>query len=207
MSGRHWTPYQINIVLWHHGSRAPFPTWQVPGYEPELANLVLKGVVVRKANPIGANPSGIFVTEFGHALVEMWLQTPLPRVMVIDPRTGKEVLIEGDPNFRSPVWPEVPPGMQEAAGAAGADIPDDAPMWIDWAGGNCPVGLERCVEVRLRDGSRFTSTAGQLGWHRIGAEDFHIVAYRVHREAKDPRDFQEWVARFNAIKPQDLSKW
>lgn len=94
MSGRYWTPYQVEIMLHHHTSRAPFPRWTAPGYPVEIENLVDLGVLrlVKHGADFGGNQYA--TTKLGAALIELWLQTPLPREIIIDPRSGHEVMTE-----------------------------------------------------------------------------------------------------------------
>jgi hypothetical protein len=94
MSGRYWTPYEIEIVLHHHCSHARFERWTAPAYEPCVAALSQLGVLSVADAPDDGETSGITVTPLGEALIEMWLQTPLPRFAAIDPRDGKEVMTE-----------------------------------------------------------------------------------------------------------------
>ena len=48
--------------------------------------------------------------------------------------------------------------------------------WIDWAGGDCPVGSD--VIVRLRSGKVFEYHAPWLMWAHLG-DECDIVAYQV----------------------------
>jgi hypothetical protein len=58
----------------------------------------------------------------------------------------------------------------------------DAPVsgnWIEWKGGECPVGGTICVDVKFRNGTEPVGYAA-LGWawfHDGGEDD--IIAYRV----------------------------
>ena len=95
MSGRHWTPYQIEIMLHHYCSGGKFPRWTAPGYEGTVSELVVRGLLNPHATHTTAeDDSGIAVTDLGRCFVEMLLQTPLPRHIFVDPRTGKEVAEE-----------------------------------------------------------------------------------------------------------------
>lgn len=53
--------------------------------------------------------------------------------------------------------------------------------WIEWAGGECPVGVEQMVEVRWRDRATDIDLAGFYDWFvqngEYSASD--IIAYRV----------------------------
>lgn len=117
MSSRHWTPYQIEIVLHHAHSFAKFERWTAPLYEPTLADLCERGVLKAFAEPRNEHDeSRIGATDLGMALVEMWLQTPLPRAVIIDPRDGKQVMVE---NHRPP---ETIRDILDKAGAADLDV-------------------------------------------------------------------------------------
>ena len=58
--------------------------------------------------------------------------------------------------------------------------------WIEWSGGECPVGDGERVQVRFEDGwvsgESFVPTA--LRWNRSG-KDSDIVAYRIFAPAND----------------------
>jgi hypothetical protein len=94
MSGRHWTPYDIEVVLHHFASGARFDRWTAPAYEPCVSALVEAGILTVADVPDSGVVSGINCTPLGEALVEMWLQTPAPRMVALDPRNGKEVMTE-----------------------------------------------------------------------------------------------------------------
>lgn len=51
-------------------------------------------------------------------------------------------------------------------------------LWIEWKGGDCPVGPDVEVEVKLRGGSNSTSKASGYAWKKWGTDD-DIIAYRV----------------------------
>lgn len=50
--------------------------------------------------------------------------------------------------------------------------------WIEWSGGEQPVGDNVEVEVQFRDGSNLQEKAGYFSWEHH-KESFDIVAYRV----------------------------
>lgn len=56
--------------------------------------------------------------------------------------------------------------------------------WIDWLGGECPVGVGVVVEYRLRSGQILQEKAGGLLWGHTGRTS-DIVAYRV-ADTADP---------------------
>ncbi len=87
MSGRHWTPYEIKIILHHAHGFAPFPEADAPLYQPTVGRLMQMHVMEYR--------DGIArCTDIGMAFVELLLQTPLPRAVIIDPRSGKEIMPE-----------------------------------------------------------------------------------------------------------------
>lgn len=59
--------------------------------------------------------------------------------------------------------------------------PDDD-GWIKWEGGECPVGRETYVEVRLRMGEENIDCASEYRWSRRDVSD-DIVKYRIVSEA------------------------
>jgi len=52
-------------------------------------------------------------------------------------------------------------------------------QWIEWKGGNCPVGSRTVVDVQLRNGETDRREAVDLYWHRDIPPCDDIVAYRV----------------------------
>jgi hypothetical protein len=87
MSGRNWTPYEIEIILHHYCSFAKFERDDAPAYAPCRDQLIQFGVLEWR--------DGIpKTTKQGDVLVEMLLQTPMPQNVWLDPRTGKQVTPE-----------------------------------------------------------------------------------------------------------------
>lgn len=80
-----WTPYQIEIVLRHHCSQAPFPRQGAPAYSDTVTDLIEAGVLTSNYGS-----SVVTTTELGKALVEMWCQQPLPVASYVDPRFQPE---------------------------------------------------------------------------------------------------------------------
>lgn len=79
-----WTPYQMEIIMHHYVSKAIFPRATAPLYSETLSELLQIGVIdYEDGIPI--------VTQKGAALVDMWLQTPLPHMRWADPRTGETI--------------------------------------------------------------------------------------------------------------------
>lgn len=57
-----------------------------------------------------------------------------------------------------------------------------APQWIDWSGGECPVGPYTMVVVRRRDGELVMRKADFFKWEwpaQKGDPDCDIIAYMV----------------------------
>lgn len=55
----------------------------------------------------------------------------------------------------------------------------DADGWIPWAGGECPVGVEAIIDMRLRNGMEFfRQIAGMCDWDDDDSSA-DIIAYRV----------------------------
>jgi len=79
----------------------------------------------------------------------------------------------------------------------GGDKPKvDADGWIEWKGGECPVGQFIIVEVRYRD---YFNGVNHIGDARVYDWNYHgshtdIVAYRLHKPDANP-EFCESVMR------------
>ena len=71
----------------------------------------------------------------------------------------------------------------------------DADGWIEWNGGDCPVGAELVVDVNYRDGGNTPTTvkAGSQRWNHSGLCG-DIISYRMRRPAVDA-EFCESVTR------------
>lgn len=51
--------------------------------------------------------------------------------------------------------------------------------WVDWVGGQCPVGYDELVEIRCRGGAKFNpNRACQFAWDHAGVS-LDIIAYRI----------------------------
>lgn len=50
--------------------------------------------------------------------------------------------------------------------------------WIEWSGGERPVGKSEVVNVRYRDGEEDTGIAGFQSWKHVQESD-DIIAYRL----------------------------
>lgn len=58
----------------------------------------------------------------------------------------------------------------------------DSDGWIEWHGGECPVGAERVVQCKLRCGNIFDSMASKLihkSYWRKDNHQYDIIAYRL----------------------------
>lgn len=59
-----------------------------------------------------------------------------------------------------------------------AENPKQDDGWIEWGGGDCPVDIDKRVEVRFVDGFSAEYRAGRLDWEVRGVGGA-INAYRV----------------------------
>jgi hypothetical protein len=96
MSGRNWTPYDVEIMLHHYCGPSRFPRWTASAYEGAVSRLIDAGLLRMDDAPDDGSDdrSHVFCTDLGASLIEMWLGTPMPRQIIIDPRDGKEILRE-----------------------------------------------------------------------------------------------------------------
>lgn len=74
------TPYQIEILIHHHASHAPFGRDTAPLYAPTVKAFMDDGILTTR--PDGS----IGTTERGKALVDMLCLTPYPEIKWVDPR-------------------------------------------------------------------------------------------------------------------------
>lgn len=79
---------------------------------------------------------------------------------------------------------------------------DDADGWIEWNGGDCPVGEGDRIDVKFSDGDEFFDVGSDWDWG-VDAGGCNIIAYRLHKQA-DP-EFCESVTR--AIPEPDEQVW
>jgi hypothetical protein len=94
-----------------------------------------------------------------------------------------------DPAFLKGHIEKMNPGMRlDAEGQAQHDTRDDG--WIEWNGGDCPVGPDVVVEYVSRDGATYRCHAKILRWNWIGAGG-DIIKYRVVAQA-DPNGWIKW---------------
>ena len=68
----------------------------------------------------------------------------------------------------------------------------DADGWIEWGGGECPVGDDSLVDVRFPDGSEYFNTDADWDWSN--ASDTPISHYRPSKKVVKP-EFCESVMR------------
>ena len=59
----------------------------------------------------------------------------------------------------------------------------DKDGWIEWHGGDCPVGEDVWVHYRWRDGTTGFTHAGWLSWPHEQA-DWDIVAYKIMEQGE-----------------------
>lgn len=58
--------------------------------------------------------------------------------------------------------------------------------WIEWNGGECPVGSNALVDARFKNGKESVSNrkgkpASEWKWQHID-DDYDIIAYRIHQQ-------------------------
>ena len=74
----------------------------------------------------------------------------------------------------------------------------DADGWIEWNGGECPVGDDVVVDVKTRDGEIEFDPAYFWNWsHEKSSciQDKQIIAYRLHNPEQAKHEFCESVMR------------
>jgi hypothetical protein len=76
-----WTIFEMEIILHHACSSAPFPRYTAPIYQETVERLRSLGIM----DDGGAKT----VTDLGHALIDLWRNTPLPVQRFVDPRLEK----------------------------------------------------------------------------------------------------------------------
>ena len=59
----------------------------------------------------------------------------------------------------------------------------DADGWIEWNGGDCPVGEGDRIDVKFSDGDEFFDVGSDWGWD-VDAGGCNIIAYRLHKQEK-----------------------
>lgn len=69
--------------------------------------------------------------------------------------------------------------------------------WHGWNGGECPVHPKSVVQIVLDEGRQPTNRtlAGEFGWDHSLFREGKIVAFRVTKPYREPRDF--WVNEYD----------
>lgn len=71
----------------------------------------------------------------------------------------------------------------------------DADGWIEWKGGECPVGKNVTGDIKLACGEKFDTTdMAMWNWHLGNGNPRSIIAYRPHKPGVKP-EFCESVMR------------
>ena len=70
----------------------------------------------------------------------------------------------------------------------------DADGWIEWKGGECPVGEGDLIDVKLSDGDEFFDVGSDWDWG-VDAGSCNIIAYRLHKPEQAKPEFCESVMR------------
>lgn len=69
--------------------------------------------------------------------------------------------------------------------------------WHGWNGGKCPVHPETVVEVAQHGDDLDLGKSVEFIWSHIEGDPYNIIAFRVTKEHKEPREF--WVCGFEAF--------
>lgn len=79
----------------------------------------------------------------------------------------------------------------------------DADGWIEWRGGECPVGKDDRIDVKFSDGDELLNTGSDWDWsHSITCK---VIAYRLHKPEQSDPEFCESVTR--SIPEPDEQVW
>lgn len=70
----------------------------------------------------------------------------------------------------------------------------DADGWIEWRGGECPVGEGDRIDVKFSDGDEFFDVSSYWGWG-ADAGCCNIIAYRLHKPEQAKPELCESVMR------------
>lgn len=77
-----WSPHDIEVLLHHYCSSAPWPRAEAPAYRDSILRMTQDDLI--GASDIDA---GIAVTtDRAAALVRMWCEQPVPIMKFVDPR-------------------------------------------------------------------------------------------------------------------------
>ena len=80
----------------------------------------------------------------------------------------------------------------------------DADGWIEWKGGECPVGEGDRIDVKFSDGDEFFDVGSDWGWD-VDAGGCNIIAYRLHKPEQAKPELCESVMR--SIPDPDEQVW
>jgi len=69
--------------------------------------------------------------------------------------------------------------------------------WHGWNGGKCPVNPKSNVEIVTRNGGFNADDAETFYWHRPDSYGNPIVAFRVIKQYKEPREF--WISHIGGL--------
>ena len=81
----YWTPYGIKIILHHYVTNEKFEYAHAPAYQSNSRSMVEQGLLT--PTELGGS---FDVTEKGRALIQSWLDTPIPTMKWVDPRFDNE---------------------------------------------------------------------------------------------------------------------
>jgi len=80
----------------------------------------------------------------------------------------------------TPNWHQTALSREEYFSAYPAEPVADADGWIEWKGGECPVGIDEVVDVMQLDGRTYTSMAVNFHW-RLKNGSVSVARYRLHK--------------------------
>ena len=78
------TPYEIDLILWHHVCREPWPKSDAPIFQGTIDALVDARIL--EPMPMASGRHTYATTDRGKRFVEMLCETPFPEQRWIDPR-------------------------------------------------------------------------------------------------------------------------
>lgn len=70
----------------------------------------------------------------------------------------------------------------------------DADGWIEWSGGECPVGKDSRIDAKFSDGDELFGVSSDWDWG-VDAGRCNIIAYRLHKPEQSKPEFCESVMR------------
>lgn len=70
----------------------------------------------------------------------------------------------------------------------------DADGWIEWKGGECPVGEDDRIDIKFSDGDELFDAGSNWDWG-VDAGRCNIIAYRLHKPEQSKPEFCESVMR------------